>query len=853
MTLATDKTEAGCPCDLSTHPPALQIGAGLEDIPRQVADFTSFRRAMLTALNRQPALAGWRPQRTDDLGVMLVEMWAYVCDSLALYDQVIAQESYLRTAKRRASLGKLVGLLGYVPNPAVAASVKLAVLADGRKAVTLPKGTAFRSGAFQGEAPQVFEMDADAKIHPFNNQFLLSGGKPETLSDNGNPYVRDNFLLEPGTANLRAGDMVLIELVTGPQANSVHVVKAVAEIDGADRKRYKKVQFDSTLFLPPNTVIEDIKLWKTTQTASHWTLDTVPSPIVEASSPLSGSPSGNLLAHPEPNPNTFDPSHLSTPSSISSSGEPSMLNLDGLYRQIKPGQFILVAKGIDRRWFRVQQTKEIMLYVATGGEVPVNTKQGTVTIPVPPSPVPVTRIELDCNWNSIERMPTGGKLWTDQDASSVVIHHGCVEAGCIAVESKTTLTHSDSLKLSGYIDTPGDYTPTSRFLLQDKNDTGLAVTGKLDPKTGTVELDGTPDWTSDLVGPLQLFGNVISASRGETVIGEILGSGDASIPNQTFKLKKKPLTYVHSSTSDNDSGVASTLEIYVDGVLWDESPRFFKARAQDRVYIVRQNADGESRVTFGDGTHGTRLPTGMNNIIAHYRYGAGSATPPAGSIVQLGKPVKGIQGIRNPVAAFGGADADTAESIRAHAPRSALILGRAVSLQDFEAVAAVYPGAASVRAEWRWHGERQRPVAQIWCIGKLGIAENLAERLRMLSDPAVAVDVRAAQPRVLRLSLAIQIDDRYDKDTVLSAIFSELMNPITGLLAPANIGIGRPLFRSRIHERVLRLAGCVAVSGIQHNGVPFTALAIDPGAGSYFDLQTQGAGLILNGREYPHG
>ena len=82
------------------RPPApLAIDAGLATIPRQIATFAQFRHAMLAAPARPP-LAHWRARGDQDLGVMLIEMWAYVCDVVAFYDETIAHESYLRTARR---------------------------------------------------------------------------------------------------------------------------------------------------------------------------------------------------------------------------------------------------------------------------------------------------------------------------------------------------------------------------------------------------------------------------------------------------------------------------------------------------------------------------------------------------------------------------------------------------------------------------------------------------------------------------------------------------------------------------------------------------------------------------------
>ena len=122
-----------CLCDQFVHPQPLNIGAALSSLPRQIATFPEFRRAMLliaqsegvqlidstnTLVTVKP-LANWRARDKDDLGIMLLEMWAYVCDSLSFYDGVIANEAYVRTSQQRSDLRRLVALLGYRPRPAV--------------------------------------------------------------------------------------------------------------------------------------------------------------------------------------------------------------------------------------------------------------------------------------------------------------------------------------------------------------------------------------------------------------------------------------------------------------------------------------------------------------------------------------------------------------------------------------------------------------------------------------------------------------------------------------------------------------------------------------------------------------
>src|SRR5262249_20192425 len=149
---------------------------------------------------------------SDDFGVMLLEMWSYVCDCTAFYDEVIADECYLRTARLRASVRKLVAPLGYVPRPAVGATADLAILAEGPQYLTLPKGTAFRSGAFPGGSPQVFELAADSRVHPFTNRWTLVRTRATTLEPAA-PFTssRDRFLLDPRSLSVKRDQLVLVQ------------------------------------------------------------------------------------------------------------------------------------------------------------------------------------------------------------------------------------------------------------------------------------------------------------------------------------------------------------------------------------------------------------------------------------------------------------------------------------------------------------------------------------------------------------------------------------------------------------------------------------------------------------------
>jgi hypothetical protein len=219
--------------------------------------------------------------------------------------------------------------------------------------------------------------------------------------------------------------------------------------------------------------------------------------------------------------------------------------------------------------------------------------------------------------------------------------------------------------------------------------------------------------------------------------------------------------------------------------------------------------------------------------------------PPAGSIHQLAKPVKGLRGVRGSVPPYGGADAEPGESLQKFAPRSALLLGRAVSLADLEAAAASYAGVRAVAAEWRWSSELQVPAAHIWYLADGDLTELILNQLRSLTQPDTPIQVEQAEAMTAVLSIQITHDPKRFEDDVLAEARTALMDVETGLLSPERLGIGKPLFRSRIFEVLMDVQGVESVTGLNWWNAPFSVYGIRPPAGHYFDFTE---GLFLNGR-----
>jgi hypothetical protein len=761
-----------CPCDRFVHPAPLAIDAGLSSLPRQVASFAEFRHAMLSALPARAPLASWRARSDQDLGVMLVEMWAYVCDAVSFYDELIANESYLRTAHLPPSVRKLVGLLGYRPRPAVAARAALAVKADGRQPITLPAGLAFRSSAVGSSPPQVFELDAATRVHPLLNGWPLAVPRPAAI-----PAGLTALLLAPRTARVTPGDTLL--LLAGSDPAEVFTATSVETLTGSDRAQYRTVTLNRGL--PRPVPLASARLLRPTASTGLWS----------SSTDTSGALASGV----------------------------AWVYLAGVVPQIRSGSRFIARGPGGRTAFTITSVNQAMRVL-----VPATTV-GNPAVTIPAVSVPVTQLWFSPPWPATMSVNPG----------QITIEYDLQDAGTITTELPPRIQPAGQLQLQAPVEAPPDGTQPSRFLVTDADGTGLDLLGGVDFATRILSIAPGSTMTGPIDPPATASANVAVVSRGETVPAELIGVGDGSLANQAFKLKKKPLTYLTSPTSADPNGLTSSLRVRVRDIEWTEVPSFFRIPRDATVYIVRHDDAEETSVVFGDGIRGARLPSGAP-VVAAYRFGAGAASPAAGGITQLARPVKGITSVTSPLPATGGADAQPAAQVRTYAPRSALLFGRAVSIQDMEALAGGQAGVRAVHAEWMWDASMQLPAIHLWYIGPEGIAAAVATSLRSATAPSTPIKAGPATAVPASLDVELTVDRRHQLSLVTAAVLARLTADGTGLLSLERIGIGQPLYRSRILAEVLAVDGVASVHGLLWQGQALDAFAVAPGPGSWFQV-----------------
>lgn len=110
-------------------------------------DYASLREAMLKLAKEK--LPEWTDHSPNDLGVTLLELFAYMSDMMLYYQDRIAANSYLETAEERGSIINLLRLIGYELRPPTPASADLTLLFDPEAigTVTIPTGVTFQTSA----------------------------------------------------------------------------------------------------------------------------------------------------------------------------------------------------------------------------------------------------------------------------------------------------------------------------------------------------------------------------------------------------------------------------------------------------------------------------------------------------------------------------------------------------------------------------------------------------------------------------------------------------------------------------------------------------------------------------------
>lgn len=200
-------------------PLAVYNRPGLSAVVYRVGTFANFRQAMFQAISRAPELRGLSTRQSDDYAITIFELWAAVADILTFYQERIANETFLRTARLRASVLHLARMIGYELGPGSAATAYVSFTAEKGMQVRVPVGLRVQSVPEQDEKPQKYETLEAVTVRDW-----LNGAPLFPAPAGANPLGKGST-----SAYLAAGDDGLLAAAALPAGTRLLVFDPVAK------------------------------------------------------------------------------------------------------------------------------------------------------------------------------------------------------------------------------------------------------------------------------------------------------------------------------------------------------------------------------------------------------------------------------------------------------------------------------------------------------------------------------------------------------------------------------------------------------------------------------------------------
>ena len=296
--------------------------------------------------------------------------------------------------------------------------------------------------------------------------------------------------------------------------------------------------------------------------------------------------------------------------------------------------------------------------------------------------------------------------------------------------------------------------------------------------------------------------NTVSATALTSVKDELIGVSEGH-PDQSFDLRHKPV--------DVDS-----LVLFVDVAgtheAWTRVEDFYASSPDDPHFTLSPTA---GRLQFGDGRHG-RIPVAGAEIVAErYRHGGGAKGNLDRGLISIPlTTLTGVKAVTNEQPSVGGKDEQAIEDLEREAPQVLRHRNRAVSAEDFTALAelaggvsraialplkhpdfpeAEVPGAVSVAILPEKGGTPPRPTTDL----KRHVCEHL-NRYRLLTT-----EVFVIEPTFM--SITVQTRVAAAPYAAFGTVEFEVKRALDRFLDPMTWPFGRDLYPTSLYGELLKL------------------------------------------------
>lgn len=830
-----------------TFPKRIDNRPGLSHITYRIGTWSDFRETILRQMNKEAALAGWTYRDSDDPGIALLEGAAVLGDILTFYQELYANEVYLRTADWRESISDLVRLLGYRLAPGVGGKGIFAFLIK-KKAVTVPKAFPVKAQVEGSEGTSEFETTEEITAYPALSQFNLYRPRKAMASisvgmnrlelhqvDGSSDQDKfaeveisegDRLMLVPTSVSYvsssqslpsqkKAEILIVSKVETVLDRTIIHFEGELTEIRGTTVTAYKLGRsfrhfgYAAPAQIPYYNSSNDTMTYFNTNYIRRLTNPTGGLLYVSLFNTIF---KGKEMAFSQ------EVDDLAAGGALICEGEVSFSAISTSYpftyvrkiKSVKSGSFV---------WANVTGSSTVVEmdeYMIPGASN-ANPQADVRSLRFHETLSPPLKLRAPTDWNS--GTISGKQLnfyGTYDDIINLAQRKIIFEGQDGTLEQVTVSSKKTDFSLTG----------------KDKTHKWMWTAALSDePKSFNLE-------DFDEVKPtVNVYGNLVEATQGKSERQAVLGNGDSRQAFQTFKLPKTPLTY-HAVSSETPPETPE-LKIYVDGRLWTRVSSFFAWKPEDEIYVVREDHDGVSWVQFGDGKTGKRLPSGLKNVVAEYRTGnAAYGALKTDTTVQAGSKLDNLDKILLPGLITGGDKAEEGDNARVAAPGKVQSLERLVSLKDHESEALAIAGVSKAAAAWDLvEGVPSVVITVLMDSGRSGeiaaVRKTLNEYNRCRGAQRFPIEVIQGQREYIVILADVAFDPVYQQSDIELDIKEVLgltgeektgIDGSDGVMAEQQRGFGQPEYASRIAATIQNVEGVLwaEVKGLQSLGVSDT-------------------------------
>lgn len=794
-------------------------------------DYASFRRLILDRLAL--VMPEWTERHTPDVGITLIELLAYVGDYLSYYQDAVATEAYLDTARRRISVRRHVRLIDYPMHDGC--NARAWVCLEVERPATVDLGTFFfvtapgRPGtpdcpvlgmdAVRSDLDTrytVFEPMGTGKVMltPAHNSIrfwtwggtechLERGATRATLRDawvdkdsRRNKPAEDGAgaRLGPGprqysgqgrtrALDLHAGDVLVLEEVLGPGTG------AEADADPARRQAVRltavEEQFDRVYGQPVLEVT-----WADDDALEFpLCLATVATPDCTPVEPAAAR--GNVILV----------DHGRTITSCGAADEripaPAITSASaGCNGPADPFEPVLHERFLDRRLAFAPVTSR----VPYPPPAQVNAGQAARLMAVPDLARErmrflyrraVSGTPLSAEGIEEIRMLYGRRTLEQVRFPLQEPRPGRGHARPLRAPRQETLAAAQAAALRRLLEMPRLLAKKTRWL-ED-----LARRARAGLQLG-------PDQVEEV---RQAWGRAYSAGL-EATSPEFAGAARAAM-NQDPRLALPVLRLRTDGAEAGDVG-AGRGEWTVRRDLLGSGP-------DDRDVVVESDEEGVAHLRFGDGAAG-RAPEPGAAFLADYRIGNGLAgnvgTGAINHIVFCAADPGVVRRVRNPLPAQGGMDPEPVADVRLSAPGGYKRgLHRAVTAEDYATLAGQLLGLQRAAAALRWTGSWYEAEVAADPLNVLEAGTPLLERIRESLLPYRRIGHDLTVERALYVPLLVRLRvcvlPHHARGTVATAVRAAVGG--RGYFHPDNLTFGTGIETSRLMALVHAVPGVASV------------------------------------------